>query len=52
MMEVDVVKTRRNIGWVSAVAKVDGAVACSAELAFSIVDDPRAFKMDASVLHA
>ena len=52
MMEVDVVKTRKNIGWCTAVAKVDGVVACSAELAFSIVEDPRAFVLDASVLHA
>ena len=52
MMEVEVVKTRKNIGWVSAVAKVDGVLACSTELAFSIVEDPRAFVMDAAVLHA
>ncbi|GAC1416235.1 MAG: 3-hydroxyacyl-ACP dehydratase FabZ [Candidatus Velthaea sp.] len=51
MMEVRVTKTKLNIGWVSAQATVDGKLACSAELTFSITSDPSAFANDASVLH-
>ena len=51
-MEVTLVKSKRNIGWVSGEAKVDGALACSAELMFSIASDPRMFGADAAVLHA
>ena len=52
MMEVRLVKHKRNIGWVEAEAKVEGQLACSAELMFSIASDPRSFNLDASVLHA
>ncbi len=51
-MEVSLVKYKRNIGWVAADAKVDGQLACSAELMFSIASDPRMFGADAAVLHA
>ncbi len=52
MMDVILVKHKRNIGWVTAEAKVDGQLACSAELMFSIASDPRLFGYDATVLHA
>ncbi len=52
MMEVRLVKHKRNIGWVVAEANVDGQLACSAELMFSIASDPRSFTLDATVLHA
>ena len=51
MMEVRLVKHKRNIGWVEAEAKVEGQLACSAELMFSIASDPRSFTLDATVLH-
>ena len=51
MMEVILEKHKRNIGWVSAEAKVEGQLACSAELMFSIASDPRSFSLDAAVLH-
>ncbi len=51
MMEVRLVKYKRNIGWVEAEAKVEEQLACSAELMFSIASDPRSFSLDAAVLH-
>ena len=51
MMVVKMLRSRKNIGWVEASATVDGQFVCSAELMFSIVDDPRAFRLDAAVLH-
>jgi 3-hydroxyacyl-[acyl-carrier-protein] dehydratase len=51
MMEVRLVKHKRNIGWVEAEAKVEDQLACSAELMFSIASDPRSFSLDAAVLH-
>jgi len=51
MMEVKMLRSRKNIGWVEASATVDGQYVCSAELMFSIVDDPRAFRLDSAVLH-
>lgn len=51
-MEVTMLRHRRNIGWVSTVAMVDGQLACSAELMFSIVSDPRMYGADSAVLHA
>ena len=50
-MEVTMLRPRRNIGWVSPVAMVDGQLACSAELMFSIASDPRMFGADSKVLH-
>ena len=52
MMEVSLLKHKRNIGWVSAEANVDGQFVCSAELMFSISMDPRLFGYDATVLHS
>jgi 3-hydroxyacyl-[acyl-carrier-protein] dehydratase len=51
LMEATVVKTRLNIGWVAAEARVHGKLVCSAELSFSISVDPSAFANDASILH-
>jgi 3-hydroxyacyl-[acyl-carrier-protein] dehydratase len=50
-MEVTMLRHKRNIGWVSAQAEVEGQFACSAELMFSIVLDPRMFGADSTVLH-
>ena len=52
MMEVRVTKTKLNIGWVEAECTVDGKLAASATLTFSITADPSAFNLDASILHA
>ncbi len=52
MMETEVLRTRKNIGWISAVAKVNAQLVCSGELMFSVATDPRVFGMDATVLHA
>ncbi|HUY11707.1 MAG TPA: 3-hydroxyacyl-ACP dehydratase FabZ [Candidatus Dormibacteraeota bacterium] len=52
MMDVRLVRQRRNIGWVKAEATVDGEYACSAELMFSIASDPRMYGAEASVLTA
>lgn len=52
MMETTVVRVRKNIGWITAVAKVNDQLACSGELMFSIASDPRLFGYDATVLHA
>ena len=51
MMEATVIKHKLNIGWVTAEAKVDGQLVCSAELMFSITVDPSAFANDSSILH-
>lgn len=51
-MHVKLVRHRRNIGFVTAEANVDGEFACSAELMFSIVNDASYFRADASVLHS
>jgi beta-hydroxyacyl-ACP dehydratase FabZ len=51
LLETTVTKTKMNIGWVHAVATVDGVMVCSAELTFSISLDPSAFMNDAAILH-
>jgi 3-hydroxyacyl-[acyl-carrier-protein] dehydratase len=51
-MEVTMLRHRRNIGWVAGVSMVDGQLACSAELMFSISSDARMFGADSAVLHA
>ena len=52
MMEVRLEKHKRNIGWVSAEASVDGQLACKAELMFSIVAaDAKSFNLDSAVMH-
>ncbi len=50
-MEVKMLRHKRNIGWVTGVATVDGQFACSADLMFSITSDPRVFGSESSVLH-
>jgi len=52
MMEVSLLRHKRNIGWVGCEANVDGEFVCSAELMFSIVSNPRMLGADAAVLHA
>jgi 3-hydroxyacyl-[acyl-carrier-protein] dehydratase len=49
-MEVTLLRSRSGMGWFAGEARVDGKLACSAELMFSIstVAD---FQMDASILH-
>jgi 3-hydroxyacyl-[acyl-carrier-protein] dehydratase len=49
-MEVTMLRARSNMGWVTAEAKVDGKLACSAQLMFS-VQNVTNFNMDATVLH-
>ena len=51
MMTATVTKTRKNIGWVQAEARVDGELAVSGELMFSVSIDSRAFRLDATILH-
>jgi 3-hydroxyacyl-[acyl-carrier-protein] dehydratase len=51
-MEVKMLRHKRNIGWCSGEATVDGQFVCSAELMFSISADPRVFGADSTVLHA
>jgi beta-hydroxyacyl-ACP dehydratase FabZ len=51
-MEVSMLRHKRNIGWCSAIATVDGQFACSAELMFSIASNARMFGADSAVLHA
>jgi 3-hydroxyacyl-[acyl-carrier-protein] dehydratase len=51
MMETVVLRSKLNIGWVAAEAKVDDKLICSAELMFSIVAAPVNIGMDASILH-
>lgn len=50
-METELIRRRSGMGWVSAEAKVEGKLACTAELMFSVgaVAD---FVWDASVLHS
>jgi 3-hydroxyacyl-[acyl-carrier-protein] dehydratase len=50
-MEVQMLRHKRSIGWVAAEARVDGQLACSAELMFSISTDPRLYGFEATVLH-
>jgi 3-hydroxyacyl-[acyl-carrier-protein] dehydratase len=49
-MEATFLRSRPNVGWVAGTAKVDGKVACTAELMFAIqfVAD---FSLDASIFH-
>lgn len=51
-MEVELVKHKRNIGWVRAVGRVEDQFVVSAELMFSIAADPRVAGYDAAILHA
>ncbi|GAC1299358.1 MAG: 3-hydroxyacyl-ACP dehydratase FabZ [Vulcanimicrobiaceae bacterium] len=49
-MSANVMRIRKNMGWVFCEAHVDGKLACSAELMFSIATVTN-FGMDAAVLH-
>ncbi len=49
-MEVTMLRSRSNMGWVQAEAKVDGKLSCAAHLMFSVQEVAK-FNMDASVLH-
>ncbi len=49
-MSASVLRSRKNMGWVLGEARVDGKLACSAELMFSIATVTN-FGMDAAVLH-
>ena len=50
-METRMLRARRNIGWVSVEATVDGKLACSGEMMFSIGADATSTAYDASILH-
>jgi 3-hydroxymyristoyl/3-hydroxydecanoyl-(acyl carrier protein) dehydratase len=50
MMEVTMLRTKRNMGWVEAEARVEDTLVCSGELMFSIVSADR-FALDATILH-
>ncbi len=50
-MEARVLRTRRNIGWVAVEATVEGKLACSGELMFSITSDATVLAADATILH-
>jgi 3-hydroxyacyl-[acyl-carrier-protein] dehydratase len=49
-MEINVLRVRSTMGWVKGEARVEGKLACSAELMFSVATVPK-FSLDASVLH-
>ncbi len=49
-METVLLRTRKNVGWVHAEAKVEGKLICSAELMFSVAFVGE-FGLDATVLH-
>ena len=49
-MEVNALRLRPTAGWVKGEARVDGKLACSAALMFSVGTVPE-FTLDASVLH-
>lgn len=49
-MEARLGKTRRNIGWVTVEASVDGQLACSGELMFSIGGDATSSTFEATIL--
>jgi beta-hydroxyacyl-ACP dehydratase FabZ len=50
-METRVVRTRLNIGWVEAEARVDGKLACSGQFMFSIASESSNATFDATILH-
>jgi beta-hydroxyacyl-ACP dehydratase FabZ len=50
-METRVVRARLNIGWVEAEARVDGKLACSGTLMFSIASESSNANYDATILH-
>ncbi|MBV8074317.1 MAG: 3-hydroxyacyl-ACP dehydratase FabZ [Candidatus Eremiobacteraeota bacterium] len=50
-METTVLRTKRNMGWVEAQARVEDTLVCSGELMFSIVADADRYALDATILH-
>ncbi|MGH7662271.1 MAG: 3-hydroxyacyl-ACP dehydratase FabZ [Vulcanimicrobiaceae bacterium] len=50
IMEVTMLRSKRNMGWVEAEARVEDTLVCSGELMFSIVSADR-FALDATILH-
>jgi 3-hydroxyacyl-[acyl-carrier-protein] dehydratase len=51
MMEIEMLRSRQNIGWVSATARVDDKLVCSGELMFSVTAGPETSLTEASILH-
>jgi beta-hydroxyacyl-ACP dehydratase FabZ len=49
-MEARLGRVRRNIGWVSVEATVEGKLACSGELMFSVSSDATSATFDATIL--
>jgi len=49
-MQARVLRTRRNVGWVAVEATVDGKIACSGELMFSIGGDATGAHYEATIL--
>jgi 3-hydroxyacyl-[acyl-carrier-protein] dehydratase len=49
-MEVTLLRSRTNIGWVRAESRVDTKLVCAADLMFAVADVAN-FGMDATVLH-
>jgi beta-hydroxyacyl-ACP dehydratase FabZ len=49
-MEVRLGRVRRNIGWVTVEASVDGKLACSGELMFSISSDATSTAFNSTIL--
>lgn len=50
MMQVSMLRHKRNMGWVEAEAHIEDSLVCSGELMFSIVSRGD-FALDASILH-
>jgi 3-hydroxyacyl-[acyl-carrier-protein] dehydratase len=50
LMKVNMLRTKRNMGWVEAEARIEDGLVCSGELMFSIVASPE-FALDATILH-
>ena len=50
VMETTMLRTKRNMGWVQAEARVEDTLVCSGEIMFSIVSADR-FALDATILH-
>jgi 3-hydroxyacyl-[acyl-carrier-protein] dehydratase len=49
-MEARLGRVRRNIGWVTVEASVDGKLACSGELMFSISSDAGSIAFNSTIL--
>jgi beta-hydroxyacyl-ACP dehydratase FabZ len=49
-MEARLVRVRRNIGWVTVEASVDGKLACRGDLMFSISSDASSIAFDSTIL--